>query len=89
MSCKIFVATHKDYAMPQSEIYMPVWAGAAINSNFKGQFQGDNDGDNISEKNLCFNELTVLYWGWKNIKSDYKGMVHYRRYIGKKKAVGG
>ena len=45
-------------------------------------FTCDNTGDNISEKNDHYSELTVLYWGWKNIKDvEYIGLNHYRRYF--------
>ena len=79
---KIFIATHKEYAMPSDSIYQPLWAGAGISKAYKGQYQGDNTGDNISDKNPCFNELTVIYWAWKNCKASIKGLVHYRRFIG-------
>ena len=79
---KIYIATHKEYKMPEQDIYVPIWAGAEINPNYKGQYQGDNVGDNISFKNSNYNELTVLYWAWRNSQADIKGLVHYRRYIG-------
>ena len=47
-------------------------------------FTGDNTGDNISEKNATFCELTGLYWSWKNLEADYVGLVHYRRYFTRK-----
>ncbi|WP_347460104.1 DUF4422 domain-containing protein [Clostridium sp. BL8] len=42
---------------------------------------GDNTGDNISLKNTNYCELTGLYWAYKNLKCDYIGLCHYRRYF--------
>ena len=41
----------------------------------------DDTGDNISQKNKNYCELTVLYWAWKHLDSNYLGLVHYRRYF--------
>lgn len=83
---KIIVVTHKPYAMPTSDLYLPVRVGAVDKDNFG--FTPDDGGDNISDKNPCFCELTGLYWAWKNLDCDYLGLVHYRRYFaGKEKFI--
>lgn len=83
---KVIVATHKEYRMPKSPVYLPVHVGAAGKKKL-ANYQRDDEGDNISEKNPYFCELTGLYWAWKNLKADYVGLVHYRRYFGHKKRM--
>lgn len=39
----------------------------------------DNTGDNISDRNSNYSELTALYWAWKNSTASVKGLCHYRR----------
>lgn len=41
----------------------------------------DSGGDNISEKNKYYSELTGLFWSWKNDNSSIKGLVCYRRFL--------
>jgi len=77
---KIFVAVHKDSPVYHDNVYQPVWAGKAL-SKAQLPWQGDDTGDNISEKNLTFCEMTVHYWAWKNTQSEYVGLCHYRRYF--------
>ena len=76
---KVLVATHKKYKMPSDKLYLPIHVGRE-NKEYLG-YQGDNEGENISDKNLKYSELTGLYWAWKNLKADYIGLVHYRRYF--------
>lgn len=75
----IIVAAHKNFEMPEDNIYLPLHVGAAGKDSIG--YQRDDEGDNISEKNPLYCELTGLYWVWKNINADYKGLVHYRRYF--------
>ncbi|KSU11655.1 hypothetical protein LMG8526HA_00494 [Lactococcus lactis] len=81
----VLVATHKLAKIPQDNYYLPIHAGR-INAEYLG-YKGDNTGDNISFKNPYYSELTVLYWAWKNLKSDYIGLVHYRRFFTKRSAI--
>ena len=80
---KIFVATHKPYVFPGSAIYVPVQVGKSLVQEDYGYLK-DDTGENISEKNRSFSELTALYWAWKNSffkESEFCGLVHYRRYF--------
>ena len=80
----ILIAAHKKYRMPEDPMYLPLQAGAALSSEDFG-FVRDDSGDNISAKNKTYCELSALYWGWKNLDSDYTGLVHYRRYFALRK----
>jgi len=79
MNSRILVATHKKYKMPKEEIYLPLHVGKNGKEGFG--FLGDDTGDNISFKNFYFNEMTAVYWAWKNVNFDYIGICHYRRYF--------
>jgi hypothetical protein len=78
----IAVATHKPYRMPQDSMYLPLHVGAALHPEILPDMQGDDTGDNISDLNASYSELTGLYWVWKNVEASYKGLVHYRRLLG-------
>lgn len=79
MDIKILVAAHKPYWMPDDDVYLPIQVGAAGKESLG--WQRDDEGDNISEKNPNYCELTALYWAWKNLDADYIGLCHYRRYF--------
>ena len=79
MDIKILVAAHKKYWMPDDDVYLPIHVGREGKADLG--YLGDNTGDNISAKNANYCELTGLYWTWKNLKNDYIGLCHYRRYF--------
>lgn len=89
MKVKVIVATHKNVKMPTDSLYLPVFVGKDLHPDVNHTFQGDNTGDNISKENAHYNELTAIYWGWKNLDVDALGLVHYRRYLSlnKKKSL--
>ena len=77
---KIFVATHKKVdSFPKDNIYIPLQVGAALHDKLY-DFT-DDTGNNISEKNPNYCELTGYYWIWKNYTDDVVGLIHYRRYF--------
>lgn len=78
---KILVCCHKADVMATEYPYMPLHVGKSTSKVDLG-IAGDDTGDNISNKNFCYCELTGLYWAWKNLKNvDVVGLCHYRRYF--------
>lgn len=59
------------------------WIKPLAVGGFNGgdDFLSDNTGDNISDLNFTYAELTGLYWMWKNTSADFMGLCHYRRYF--------
>ena len=78
---KIGIAYHKESLMISNECYLPIQVGKALHPQLDLGIQPDNEGDNISDRNDYYCELTALYWLWKNTKADYKGLCHYRRFF--------
>lgn len=76
---RIFVTTHKNVNTFDSKIMQPVQVGPK-NYRFPWAFH-DDEGENIANLNPRYCELTTQYWAWKNIKADYYGFCHYRRYF--------
>lgn len=76
---KIYVLTHKKIDPPDEKIYVPLHVGRALGNDLG--YLGDNTGENISDLNPYFGELTGIYWIWQNdLVSDYIGVCHYRRF---------
>ncbi|MCR5833575.1 MAG: DUF4422 domain-containing protein [Selenomonadaceae bacterium] len=77
----IYVVTHKptphDGKLPKG--YKIIHAGRAQGKDLG--YLGDNTGDNISQLNPYINEITALYWMWKNTSHSIIGLSHYRRFF--------
>lgn len=80
-SIKILVAHHKQGLIIKSDEYLPIHVGKSLHKDLDLGIQGDNDGENISDENPIYCEMTAWYWAWKNLKADYIGLCHYRRYF--------
>lgn len=65
--------------MSSDKMYLPLQVGADGKQDLG--YTRDDTGDNISDKNPSYCELTGLYWAWKNLDADYIGLVHYRRHF--------
>lgn len=80
---KLLVAMHKAYCLPEDAVYAPIQVGGVHIPGMENALR-DDTGENISNKNRSYCELTALYWGWKNLQADYLGLVHYRRYFARR-----
>ncbi len=93
---KLLVCYHKPSELLKDEIFTPIHVGRALakkrmdtkSESYQWLIDnliGDDTGENISEKNGSYNEMTALYWAWKNYKElgdpDYIGLMHYRRHF--------
>ena len=78
---KLFVCCHQPAQVPAHPLLAPIQVGAALADTRFSAFLHDDVGDNISEKNRNYCELTAEYWAWKNVDIDYYGFFHYRRYL--------
>ncbi len=58
----------------------PIQAGAALAEKMIADVK-DNTGENISEKNRMYCEMSAVYWVWKNARHDWVGIEHYRRHL--------
>ena len=75
-SVSLYAVGHKDFWLPNKKPLIKfLVAGAKGKRAFYGAY-----GPNIWDKDLVYNEITVLFWVWKNDQtSDIVGLQHYRR----------
>lgn len=78
---KIYVVCHKPSYVPENPYLYPIQVGTALSKSPLEGMLHDNEGDNISDRNKSYCELTAQYWAWKNEDADYYGFFHYRRYF--------
>lgn len=78
---KMFVIGHKKIPVKLPKDYVPIQVGKN-NTGLELHYIEDNSGDNISDKNSNYCELTAIYWLWKNYElPKYVGICHYRRFF--------
>jgi hypothetical protein len=78
---KILISCHKSSAAIRSAVLQPIQVGAVFSEQKYADMLHDDEGDQISYLNKAYCELTAQYWAWKNLKADYYGFFHYRRYL--------
>lgn len=94
---KILVCYHKKAKLFKNDILVPIHCGreVAFQKSKDGMISkkdynwlkkntiGDNTGNHVSHLNRQINEMTAIYWAWKNYDKlgnpDYIGLMHYRR----------
>lgn len=78
---KIFVSCHKPAELIKNGVLVPIQLGAADSVSRFDDMLHDDEGENISELNPMYCEMTAQYYAWKNMDLDYYGFCHYRRYF--------
>ncbi|UQY80222.1 Glycosyl transferase family 8 [Candidatus Hepatincola sp. Av] len=85
---KILVGYHKKGTTFYNKSTLPILLGSATQPDdireFFQRYLYDDQGNNISNKNSYYSELTALYWAWKNLdylNAKYIGFMHYRRFL--------
>ncbi|WP_400237733.1 DUF4422 domain-containing protein [Methanomethylophilus alvi] len=85
MTVKIYLSYHKNCDRIRTDILTPIHVGRSIARDeireTLSDLIGDDTGDNISDMNPLYCELTAQYWVWKNTSDDYVGFLHYRRHF--------
>ena len=80
-NCRIYVFHYKNGEhFPDLPGYIHILAGKETYAK-ESDLTGDNTGENISNKNQYYSELTGIYWIYKNQTSDIVGTCHYRRFF--------
>lgn len=80
---KVFIFCHKPVeGLRWDDVYTPMHIGRVMSTRKEEMrdYLGDDTGDNISDRDVRFSEVTGLYWIWKNVHDvEYVGSTQYRR----------
>ncbi|MCR4874257.1 MAG: DUF4422 domain-containing protein, partial [Clostridia bacterium] len=83
MNNKIFIISHQKIDLSPSSQFPILYVGGNVLNEKADNIYFDNTGDNISKDNIIFNEMSGVYWAWKNYDElgnpDNIGFMHYRR----------
>ncbi len=77
----VFISCSHENGEPPLPVFHNIQVGAAKAEKLFDGMLRDNTGDNISEKNQFYCELTAQYYAWKNYPAEYLGFFHSRRYM--------
>lgn len=79
----LYSVTHKRLEPNRIEILgmKYIMVGAYRHKERINSYLYDDQGDNISQKNPYFCELTGIYWLWKQAQDKNIGICHYRRFF--------
>lgn len=77
IDCRTWVVSHRPFPVAQVDMYRKLCVGDYHDDISASEAEGKN----IRQYNDRLNEMTGLYWIWKNTDSKYVGMCHYRRFF--------
>ncbi len=78
---RIYISCYKPSYVPEHSLLFPIQTGSAQKDIRFENMLHDDDGENISDRNHMYCELTAQFWAWKNVDADYYGFMHNRRYL--------
>lgn len=74
----IYTVAHKTFSIPHDGLHQVI----GVNGFTADAIWTDGTGNNIAHLNGLLNELTAVYWVWKNRRNEVVGFCHYRRFFG-------
>ena len=84
---KLFVISNSTIPKMMGADHYLLQTGSIGKSSILNGCLRDDTGDNISERNPKYAELTGVYWIWKNQSAPYLGILQYKRRFGKEYGI--